>query len=37
MLPLTIVMLLIWAGLFGYLWTLSRRVERIRRKLEERE
>jgi CcmD family protein len=34
MASLTIVMLIIWAGLFGYLWTLSRRLEQVKRKVD---
>ena len=37
MIPLTIVMLVIWAGLLGYLWTLSRRLEEVKRRIEGRE
>ncbi|NCO42227.1 MAG: CcmD family protein [Armatimonadetes bacterium] len=37
MIPVAVVSLIVWVGLFAYLWTLSRQVEALKRKLEKPE
>ncbi|PIU95182.1 MAG: hypothetical protein COZ06_05260 [Armatimonadetes bacterium CG_4_10_14_3_um_filter_66_18] len=37
LIPVAVVSLIVWVGLFAYLWTLSRQVEALKRKLEKPE
>jgi CcmD family protein len=37
LIPVAVVTLIVWLGLFAYLWTLSRQVDALKRRLEKPE